>query len=108
MSDFEERDRRRKPRLDHPFPATLRGIDAQGERLDIDTILDNMSAIGLYVRISRRLDPGARIAVGVGLKQSGQWEVTARVATRGVVTRVEQAIPGEYGTAVAFTRYRIY
>ena len=108
LSDLYERERRQKPRLDHPFPATLRGIDAMGEWLDIDTVLDNMSASGLYVRISRQLEPGARVAVGIGLKRSGQWETTARVAMRGVVTRVERPRAGEYGTAITFTKYRIY
>ena len=106
--DVHERERRRSPRLNHPFPATLRGTDAMGQWVDIDTVLDNMSANGLYVRISRQLEPGARITVGIALKRSDQWEPTACVAMRGVVMRVEQPRRGEYGTAIAFKRYRIY
>jgi hypothetical protein len=107
LSDFHERERRRSPRLEYLFPATLRGTDAMGQRLDIDTVLDNISANGLYVRISRRLEPGVAIAVGIALKR-GQWETTGRVALRGIVTRVELPRRGEYGVAIAFSRYRFY
>jgi hypothetical protein len=106
LSEFHER--RQKRRVSQPFPATLRGVDARGERVDIDTVLDNISANGVYVRISRQLERGARIGVGIGLKQSDQWDATARVAVRGVVARVERTRTGEYGTGIAFTKYRIY
>src|SRR5262245_29330904 len=46
-------ERRRHPRLRKPFPATVRGVDAYGESFEADTVLDNLSAGGLYLRLGR-------------------------------------------------------
>ncbi|MFN2447141.1 MAG: PilZ domain-containing protein [Vicinamibacterales bacterium] len=106
MTDFHER--RAKPRLERPFPVTLRGVDAMGEALNIDTVLDNLSPGGLYVRIPRRVEPGAKLSVAIRLSEDGVREQTARLATRGVVLRVESTPNGEYGVALAFTTHRIF
>jgi hypothetical protein len=108
VTDFLDRERRGRPRVERPFPVTVRGVDATGEPLDIDTVLDNMSVGGLYVRLPRRIEPGARLAVGIRVSVSGAQERTARVATRSVVKRVESAAGGEHGLAVAFTRHRFF
>ncbi len=108
MADFSDCERRGKPRVDQPFPVTVRGVDAMGEPLNIDTVLDNMSVGGLYVRIPRRLEPGAYITVGIRVSAPWEERPAARVATRGVVLRVEPAPGGEHGLAVAFTKYRIF
>ena len=108
MPDFPDRERREKPRVEQPFPVTVRGVDATGEPLDIDTVLDNMSVGGLYVRIPRRLEPGAQITVGIRVSAPWEERPAARVATRGVVLRVESKPDGEHGLAVAFTRYRVF
>ena len=108
MTDFLERERRGRPRVEQPFPVTVRGVDAMGEPLDIDTVLDNMSVGGLYVRIPRRIEPGARLAVGIRLSERWDERPAARVATRGVVLRVDSKPDGEHGLAVEFTRHRVF
>ena len=108
MTDFPERERRAKPRVQEPFPVTVRGVDATGARLDIDTALDNVSGGGLYVRIPRLIQPGAELVVGIRLSGPGAWQSTARVATRGVVLRVDAKPNREHGVAVTFTRYRVF
>jgi hypothetical protein len=108
VTDFRQRERRGRPRVEQPFPVTVRGLDAMGEPLDIDTVLDNMSVGGLYVRIPRRIEPGARLTVGIRLSVPEAQERTACVATRGMVLRVESAPGGEHGLAVAFTKYRVF
>ena len=94
--------------MERPFPVTVRGVDAMGVPLDVDTVLDNMSVGGLYVRIPRRVEPGAQVTVGIRVSEPWEERPAARVATRGVVLRVESKPDGEHGLAVGFTRYRIF
>ena len=108
MTDFPDRERRGRPRIERPFPVTVRGVDAMGEPLDIDTVLDNMSVGGLYVRLPRRIEPGAQLAVGIRVSVPWEEGAGARVATRGVVLRVESKSDGDHGLAVEFTRYRVF
>ena len=46
-------ERRRHPRLRKPFPATVRGVDAYGKSFEANTVLDNLSASGLYLQLER-------------------------------------------------------
>lgn len=108
MTDFPDRDRRGRPRIEQPFPATVRGVDATGEPLDIDAVLDNMSTGGLYVRIPRPMEPGMRLTFGIHVWVPGAEEPGARIAARGVVKRVNLTSRGEHGLAVEFTRYRVF
>jgi PilZ domain-containing protein len=108
VTDFPERERRGRPRIEQPFSATVRGVDATGERLDIDAVLDNMSTGGLYVRIPRPIEPGTRLTFGIRVWVPGALEPGARIAARGVVKRVNATPRGEYGLAVEFTRHRVF
>ena len=108
MSYQFEGERRARPRVEQPFPATVRGVDAMGEPLGIDTVLDNISANGLFVRIPRPVEPGATLAVGIRLSVTRVQGGGARVATRGLVKRVERTSDGQYGIAVEFVRYRVF
>jgi hypothetical protein len=100
-------ERRRHPRLYEPFAVRLRSVDAAGEVFEIDTVLDDFSAGGLYVRLTRRVEPGTRffavlrIATGPPSGTSAPY-----VAVRGVVVRVEPQPDGRYGVGVQFTRHR--
>jgi hypothetical protein len=79
-----------------------------GEVLRIETVLDNISASGLFVRIPRPIEPGAILAVGFRLLASGRQDGGARVAARGRVKRVELTDDGQYGIAVEFARHRVF
>lgn len=79
-----------------------------GEALGIDTVLDNISANGLFVRIPRPIEQGATLAIGIRLSVAGPEGGGARVATRGLVKRVELTPDGQYGIAVEFVRYRVF
>jgi len=106
LTDFRER--RAGVRVQLRFPVTVRGVDAVGERLDIDTVLDNVSRSGLYLRLPRLVEPGAQLTVGIRVSERWEEKPAARVATRGVVLRVESRTGGEHGVAVAFTRHRVF
>jgi hypothetical protein len=104
----EFRERRGGPRIERPFPITVRGVDVVGEPLDIDTVLDNVSRGGLYMRLPRRVEPGAQLRVGIRLSEAWEERPGARVATRCTVLRVESTLNGEYGVALAFARHRVF
>jgi hypothetical protein len=76
-------DRRRHPRLRTPFPAILRGKDASGESFEVNAVLDNISAGGLYVRLERCVKRGTRLFVVVRLSAtSAGWGLQARHGVR--------------------------
>ena len=108
MSHFRDRERRASPRTDTSFVVTIRGIDARGKALDIDTMLDNLSGSGMYVRIPRRVERGEPVAVGIRFAETGTLGRVARVAARGIVVRVDPTPAGEFGLAIAFTKTRVF
>jgi len=99
-------ERRSTPRIELPFPATVRGIDRSGERFELATLLDNLSATGLYLRLARPVEPGATLFVVVRFAVAPAAVLAAPgVAARGVVVWVEPQ-PGAWGVAMKFTRQR--
>jgi hypothetical protein len=101
-----ESERRANPRVAHPFPVTLRTTGIGGV-LHIETVLDNVSARGLFVRLVRPIEPGASLSIGIRLWAADPQVAGARVSARGVVRRMERLGDGEYGIAVEFSRPRV-
>ncbi len=100
-------ERRKEPRLDLPFPATVRGIDATGERFEEEVVLDSFSAHGLHVRLRRPVMHGTRLFICVKLWLGEGSDVRgARVALHGHVLRSESQPDGRCGIAVGFERHR--
>ena len=98
---------RRHPRLYKPFPVKVRGAGADGEDFDLNTVLDNFSAGGLYLRLPQVLEPGARVFAVVHLATpEGSGASGPRVAVRGRVRRVDAKPDGGSGVAIQFTRHR--
>ena len=102
--DFIER--RSVPRIATPFPATVRGVDQAGDRFRIDTVLDNFSAAGLYLRLSRPIEPGATLFVVVRFAIAPAASLAAPgVAARGVVVWTERQSDA-WSIALKFMRQR--
>jgi len=100
-------ERRQHPRLSEPFPVLVRGVDAYGEALEINTVLDDFSAGGLYVRLRWRVEPGARLFAVVRIAPALDPTVAGpRVAVRGRVVRVALPLEGRWGVGVQFTHRR--
>jgi hypothetical protein len=100
-------ERRAKVRLAGPFPAKARVVDPRGNVLKVDTVVENVSAGGLYLRLRQPAEPGAVLFVVTEFTTAWRREARrARVATRGPVLRVEPLPGGDYGVAVAITRHR--
>ena len=100
-------ERRRTPRIELPFPATVRGVDRHGERFELETLLDNLSATGLYLRLVRHVEPGTILFIIVRLTaRPAQWAVGPGVAVRGSVLRADLRPGSAWGLAIAFSRHR--
>ena len=99
-------DRRRKPRIQEPFPAKVRGIDWRGDPFEVEALLDNLSAGGLYLRVNRRMEAGVRLFIFFRLATRLTPEAKGlRVAARSRVLRSEPQHDGACGVAVAFERH---
>ena len=100
-------ERRSEERVDLPFPALVRGMDATGHRFAIEVVLDNLSASGLYLRLARPIGQGARLFICVQLALTADPNAHApRAALHGIVLRAEPQADGRIGVAVAFERHR--
>ena len=100
-------ERRSKPRIDIPFPAKVQGVDANGESFEMDSVLDNFSAGGLYLRLARSINQGTELSVVVSSPtKSADKSGSTGVAAEGVALRAEPQVNGTCGVAVGFTRYR--
>ena len=70
-------ERRAKPRIRRPFPATVSGVDRYSRRLDLTIQLENISSRGLYLhlceegtavlRATLRIESGPRGLNGIAL-----------------------------------------
>ena len=104
---FFGRERRKHLRLGRPFPVLVRGVEAGGQPFTLETVLDNFSAGGFYVRLAQRLAPGMRLFAVVHMAtRSSSGTPAPRVAVRGVVLRAELLPDGRYGMGVQFKRAR--
>jgi hypothetical protein len=95
-------ERRAKARITHPFPSTVRGVGDAGAPFKCMTVIDNLSADGIYLSLCQRLEVGAALSVVIhvaGLTPGDGPE--PHVFFDGVVCRVDGAGRGHYGYAVA-------
>ena len=103
----DEGERRSKPRIEGPFSAIVHGVDAGGETFEVYTVIDNLSARGLYLRLNQRLEPGTTLFTVTSLLNPGKIrEFAPRLALHGVVLRTELKPGGVCGVAVVFSHHR--
>lgn len=77
-------ERRLKPRIYDDFVAKVRGIDASQERFVEHTVVENLSASGLYMKLPRRVELEARILIILHLLfPSVEPQIELLVAFRG-------------------------
>lgn len=100
-------ERRRKPRICVPFHAKVKGVNDSGEAFTIDTVLDNVSGEGLYMRMMRSVKRGTRLSIVVELHTPPKVKGDApRFVIGGVVQRTDEKAGGVYGVAVCFEHVR--
>jgi hypothetical protein len=100
-------ERRCFPRIAEPVRALVRGVDAGGESFEIETLLDNLSAGGLYLRTSRNVARGERLSFIVRLSLAGESkQKVPQIAASGEVVRIEPQTHGLYGLAAIFVDHQ--
>lgn len=104
---YNLRERRRKPRVNCSYPATLRSGGGKGARYESRAVLANMSACGMYLRTKHSAQPGERLFVVVRLSTAPlELENKPHLAALGSVVRVEPKSDGTYGIALELHRHR--
>jgi hypothetical protein len=84
----------------------VRSVNAKGEAFTSETVVDNLSAGGMYVRIPERVPKGTRVFTVIQLSITATGDPSgSRVALSGVALRSDQGLR-VYGLAVTFIRHR--
>ncbi len=111
-------ERRRQSRIYAPFPARVSGADVDGKSFEIVTVVDNLSANSLYLRLMPCVERGARLSIvielaaGRGIRQvnagidaAANDSRSPRIAIKGRIVRVDEKAGGACGVAVFFEEY---
>jgi hypothetical protein len=102
-------ERRSRTRICLPFRANVEGIDAKGEKFSIETVLDNLSSNGLYLRMMPAVETGARLTIVVNLATSPRaTDDASRFSILGSVLRTDTIQGGVVGVAVGFDRVHFH
>ena len=102
-------ERRHTPRIAESFPVKVRAVDDSGHRFDAETVVDNISAGGVYLRLAEVLREGDELFMMVRMSLSegdSGIEIGARVAAKGTVRRVDTQPDGKLGLAISFKQHR--
>jgi len=101
-------DRRKKPRICVPFHATVRGMNNEGEEFIVETVLDNVSSDGLYLRMMPSIKEGTTLAIEILLHKPLHVteESSSRILVDGLVLRTDNKAGGVFGVAVALDNVR--
>jgi PilZ domain len=102
-ADAHALERRSKPRLRNPFPATVTGIDQAGRAFQLQGELANMSSSGLYFRMAHGVNVGEELNFSIKFSNGISNGATARVVAR--VVRVERGADGLNGFGMAIMNY---
>jgi hypothetical protein len=104
---YSGKERRDKTRVYERFSAKVQGADAEGSPFEMDTVLENLSSSGLYMRMARKVQEGDNLSIQIKLPPVSDVAAPGlRVAAQGEVLRVN-CLNDDYGVAVRFTRHRV-
>lgn len=96
-------EQRRNVRIQIPFPTVVEGTDKTGRQFKVDTVLDNLSKDGLYIRLLPSLKTGSELHIVFRLSTFADSNPPPpRVEVHGTVLRVEEMSGGAWGVAVQF------
>lgn len=99
--------RRQDERLYGPCVALVRGVDATGEEFTESTVLQNVSAGGLYVNLQRDILLGTKLFVVFAFSPVALQNVPVpRVAAHGEVRRVDALDAKARGVGIQFQHHR--
>jgi hypothetical protein len=85
----------------------VHGVNNEKEEFNVDTVLDNVSGDGLYMRMMPSVKEGTSLSIEILLKKPLHvTEEASRILVEGVVVRTEKKAGGVCGVAVTFGRVR--
>ncbi len=99
-------ERRSKPRVACNYQVTVKGIDLQGKIYKENAQLANLSRGGLLMLINRYIEINSKLSVTVLLADVPIDENTPKLATKGIVVRIEPKTNETCRVAVKFEQYR--
>ena len=101
---FDERERRRKPRLDVPIQVRVRLMEGSPPCAEFDAVALNISAGGICAQAPRPIKAGCGLYLTIRFALAGSTPARAPTAvTGGVVLRAQQWRDGRSLFAAAFT-----
>ena len=104
---YTGKERRIKPRIFEHFRATVHGVNAEGQAFTVETVLENISATGLYLRLTQAVEVGTELLVVSQLSNPSNGKTSGPLlAMSGTVVRVGEATSDACGVAVEFTHTR--
>jgi PilZ domain len=104
---YTGQERRRSPRIQLPFPALVRSIEANDQPFEEHAVLDNLSSCGMYLRLGCRVQQGVGLVVRIRFSISPDTNApVAWIEVQGMVLRTEPHPDGVYGIAIELTHYR--
>jgi PilZ domain len=107
MNHEHSPERRFKPRIQEAFPASIRGVDREGQPFETKTVLDNLSASGVYLRTPNPVENGSHVSLTIMFANiPGNKKTLTRMAADAVVLRSEPDEEGIYGLGMVITGYR--
>lgn len=107
QTSYRGKERRIKPRIFEHFKATVHGLNALGEAFSVETVLENMSATGLYLRLPQVVEVGTELLVVSQLSNPPNGRTSGPLlAMSGAVVRIGEASSDACGVAVEFTHTR--
>ena len=107
LPHYGSQERRVAPRIETPFPATVRSVDIDDQAFEAYAVLDNFSSGGLYLRLARQVRQGIQLFVLIRLSIAPVADSSiACIALHGRALRTELRPGGIFGTAIRFTHHR--
>jgi hypothetical protein len=104
---YQGEERRKKPRIYYPIPIKIRGTKSCGNRLEFDTVTEDLSAGGFSARVSGECSPGQKLFFMLRFSLAKDRSIrAATVAGHGVVLRTRKRYDGMHDFAVAFSHCR--
>jgi hypothetical protein len=97
-------ERRRKPRISAPFPIKVRGVDASGKGFEIETVVENISSSGVYLRLPKQMSTGAKFNMAIRFNNADGSGPNAMLFCKVLRTELQ---PDELvGLAAAIERHK--
>jgi hypothetical protein len=104
---YAGQERRKSPRMRTPFAVKVRSSDSAESQFEEDTVLDNLSSQGLYVRLARRVQRGIKLLILLRCAVAPDGaSMVALIELHGIVLRTEALSGGFFGTAIRLTHHR--